>query len=222
MDVTEAGSRVNMAMYANTPEEANEAYSKWADKYDEDLTWVLGSVAGDEVAENSMKYLKNTETALLLDLAASTGLVAEALLSRGYKGVMDAIELNEDMLKKAELKGIYRKHICFKISPDTLIPVEQGAYDTVTCGGAFGANHLEEGCIPNITRCLKHGGILIFNTRKTDANKKFIIKLNNVAEKLVRSGQLVEIEVKDMVFYRAKSKETGDVMKAVLYIYKKI
>ncbi|XP_077965783.1 methyltransferase-like protein 27 [Styela clava] len=221
-DIQDAWGRIANVIYAESPEEANKAYTKWADKFDTDINSTLCCVSNEELAENSLIHIKNNESAQLLDLAAGTGLAAEALLDHGYKGVMDAVELNEDMLKKAESKGIYRKHICFKITPGASIPVGQNIYDTVICSGALGANHLEEGCIVRMIHCLKPGGILVFNTRKTEANKVFVLKLDAMMKELVDIGQLSKIEVKEVLQFRSNCNETGDAMMAWLYIYKKL
>ncbi|XP_077965824.1 methyltransferase-like protein 27 [Styela clava] len=222
MERTEqAWGRVNYVIYADSPEEINKRYSKWADTYDVDKI-VLCSVANGELAKNSLKHIKNDESALLLDLAAGTGLVAKAFLSQGYKGIMNAMDWNEEMLEKAKQKGLYRKHICWQITSEVQLPVGVGSYDTVTCGGALASKQLEARCIPNMARCLKPGGIIVFNTRKTEANKEFVLKLNSVMDELVQSGQLIKIEVKEIPYCQSESKSTGDVMKALLYIYKKI
>ena len=44
----------------------------------------------------------------MISALKGTGLTAQCIRDAGFKGIMDAIDINDDMLQKAREKGIYR------------------------------------------------------------------------------------------------------------------
>ncbi|XP_039265274.2 uncharacterized protein LOC120340938 [Styela clava] len=220
-DIDKAWDSVSKVAYGETKKEVNDSYTEWAKKYDEELD-TLGYQTPENLVRELLKHSKNTETTTILDVGAGTGKCGKLLKNVGYKGIMDALEINGAMLEVARSKNIYRNHVEMGVFPDKEIPLEHGLYDGVVCAGSMLHGHMEAECVATLIQVLKPGGVAVWNTRDTEKEKEYREKVARSVEQLVKSGEIEKIDVKAMQHYKTNCRETGDKMMAIVYVYRKL
>nr|XP_039265966.1 uncharacterized protein LOC120341507 isoform X1 [Styela clava] len=218
---SKAWDNVGGVAYSNSQQQTDERYTEWAQKYDSDVD-TLKYESPQNLATELLKYIDNTPSTNVLDVAAGTGKVGEVLKKLGYKGIMDAIDFNGAMLEIAKGKSLYRNHIEMGIYPNKPIPVADGLYDAAVGAGSFGPHHLAPGCVAPIIHILRQGGVAIFNCRATPQATEFRNALENEIDKLERAGMIAKIEVKEMTHYAVECRETGNSMMSKVYVYRRL
>lgn len=146
-------------------------YSDATESYDKGLLGI-GYVAPRICVKAIMKYVTKNSDMQALDICTGTGLASEALIAHGFTGPIDGIDGNEDMLKVARSKNIFRNLMNHKITPSTKMPVADNVYDIAICTGSFSPGHIRPECIPEFFRVLKPGGVLAFNTTNFRSDDK--------------------------------------------------
>nr|XP_039265743.1 uncharacterized protein LOC120341321 [Styela clava] len=218
---TKAWANVGKAAYAKSKDQIDDVYTDWAKVYDNDID-TLGYLTPENLVKEMLKYVNNSPSTQLLDIGAGTGRCGELLKKHGYKGIMDALEINGAMLDVARSKSIYRGHYEIGVFPDKPIPLEYGLYDGVICAGTMLSGHMEPECIAPLVRALKPGGYAVWNTRQTDHEKEYRDRLGKTIDELVKTGEIERIEEKLMQHYAADFREVGDKLMAIVYVYRKL
>ncbi|XP_039249148.2 methyltransferase-like protein 27 [Styela clava] len=218
---SKAWDTVGIVTYSNSRQQADELYSEWAQKYDSDLDTLKYETPQNLVTE-LLKYIDNTPSTKVLDVAAGTGKCGEVFKKLGFKGIMDAIEINGAMLEIAKRKSLYRNHTEMGVYPDKSIPIVDGLYDAAVCAGSFGPHHLAPGCVAPISHTLRQGGVTIFSCRATPQATEYRDLLENEIDKLEKAGMIARIEVKEMTHYAVKCRETGNSMMSKVYVYHRL
>ncbi|XP_075259674.1 uncharacterized protein LOC142351503 [Convolutriloba macropyga] len=95
-----------------------------------------------------------------IDIGAGTGMSGESLRSAGFTGVVDALEPSDNMYSIAAQKGIYSTRYSDMLSPDKETSVESSAYDLVLSCGVFSNRSASSGCLPEVIRMAKMGGVI--------------------------------------------------------------
>lgn len=131
-------------------------YSEWADDYDDRMESVLGYVAPRLMAERFAAALPDRH-ATILDVGCGTGLTTHYLSTHGF-GTVDGLDLNPEMLRRADARGLYRNLIRCDITQP--IALETGAYGGIISSGTFTLGHVGSEPVPELARLLAPGGIL--------------------------------------------------------------
>lgn len=103
-------------------------------------------------------------SAVCLDLASGTGDIVRLLANRYPHGVIDAVDLNPEMIARARrrLRRAARATITLHLANMNELPFADGRFDVVTGGYALrNAPHLAD-ALREIHRVLKPGGIAAF------------------------------------------------------------
>jgi predicted TPR repeat methyltransferase len=145
-----------------SPEELLEAYSEWAEEYDEDLENNYGYVAPKVTARALARVLED-KNARILDAGAGTGLVGEILKNMGYKN-MDALDFSAEMLEEAGKKGVYDELLHVDLSEP--LDMKDDSYDAVICVGTFTYGHVEPSALEELIRITRPGGYICFTVRE--------------------------------------------------------
>ncbi|XP_077977015.1 methyltransferase-like protein 27 [Glandiceps talaboti] len=141
-----------------TIEEVKNFYDKWSSQYDELNRTRYDYNSPKYAAIGLSKVLPNRE-ARILDCGAGTGLVGEELSCLGYSNI-DAVDMSQPSLDQAQLKGVYKKLICSKLSDEPIEGINQDEYDGIVCSGAFILGHLDDSCLIEMVRVIKPGGVI--------------------------------------------------------------
>ncbi|XP_060063608.1 methyltransferase-like protein 27 [Ylistrum balloti] len=107
----------------------------------------------------------NREGALVLDVAAGTGLLGKELQLRGFRN-LHALEPSTKMLEKANTRNIYKKFINEFISEEALVQVAADTYDIVASCGGMGQGHIPAGAVWEMLRITRKGGFIILAMRE--------------------------------------------------------
>ncbi|KAK3893300.1 hypothetical protein Pcinc_002856 [Petrolisthes cinctipes] len=99
----------------------------------------------------------------VLDVAAGTGMVGEALAQKGFTN-LDALEPSKGMLEYLRSKNIYTNTFHEYVGQDhTNVP--QGCYDLVFVVGGMGYNHIPFTGVLEFVRFAKPGGLIMICMR---------------------------------------------------------
>lgn len=112
-------------------EETIEIYSDWASSYDSDIT-KRGYFTPLRIAEALRPY-RDTLQGPVLDFGCGTGVSGSALAAVGF-APLHGTDITEEMLKQAEVKGIYEK--LWKSEPGQS-PAKPGEYSLIVAAGVI-------------------------------------------------------------------------------------
>jgi predicted TPR repeat methyltransferase len=149
---------------AKSPDESRKLYDQWASSYDADMQkWSF--TAPRIVAQLAQKYLEiSPADATVVDAGCGSGLVGTELAKLGFKTV-DGLDLSDGMLKVARKTGAYRDLNIADLTQR--LDAKDGAYDALVCSGTFTHGHLGPEPLPELTRIVKAGGILVVTVLET-------------------------------------------------------
>ena len=119
-----------------TPDDNIRLYASWAEEYDQSFADEMDYQLPQEVAR---LFANSGGLGPVLDIGAGTGLAAEALTSYGIRPI-DALDISQEMLSVAALKGVYRNLMV----KDITIPFDLGSnhYAGLISSGTFTTGHV--------------------------------------------------------------------------------
>jgi predicted TPR repeat methyltransferase len=152
----EAARLLERAYGLKSREEMLDLYHDWAASYDGTMLDGLGYVSPFRLAELVARHLPDRRS-LILDAGCGTGLAALELARRGYSR-FHGLDASSDMLATACERGLYEELI--ETDLDAKLPLPEGAYDAAVSTGTFTHGHVGAGCLGELLRVLKKGGLL--------------------------------------------------------------
>jgi predicted TPR repeat methyltransferase len=177
-------------------QELTERYDQWASNYDTELEEVYGWRSPRIAAEFVNKYV--SKDGRILDAGAGTGLVGCCLHKLGYTDLL-AIDLSEEMLRKARNKKVYKKLHQMDLGETLNFPDD--AFDAVVCVGVLTYGHAPASSLREMIRVTKPGGHIVFSLR-TDAYEPLGFKVVQAALESAGNWKLVEISDPHQAFAR--------------------
>lgn len=138
------------------PEEAEEVYDGWADRYDTDTLDGMGYVA-PTVAVSRLLEL-TPEPGTVLDAGCGTGLVGAALAER-VTVTVDGVDLSQGMLDQAAARGVYRD--LGKANLTERLDIVDDAYDAALCVGTLTDGHVGPVAFDELVRVVRPGGLIV-------------------------------------------------------------
>ncbi len=139
-------------------EDALELYHDWAATYDETMTEGLHYASPRRCAGLLARHLPD-KSDRILDVGCGTGLAAGELAKLGFEN-FDGIDISPDMLETAKSRAIYKRlEVADLLKP---LQIETGSYDAAISTGTFTHAHVGSGCLAELFRVLKPGGLFAF------------------------------------------------------------
>ncbi|XP_076368460.1 methyltransferase-like protein 27 [Tachypleus tridentatus] len=177
----------NASIQERPCEETMKYYKKWASDYDKDTS--EAEYNGPDVTAEALAELQLPKTAKILDVAAGTGLVGEALRKRGFTNI-DGLDGSQALLDIAKKKNVYLRYITALIGEGRRAPIDDNEYDGVVLSGAFSPGHLYTDCLPELIRIVKPGGYICWSMRDFSCySERFKEdKFNEGVNELCRAG----------------------------------
>lgn len=178
-------------------ENSVKKYSVHASTYEKEVL-ALGFPPPMKTADAIIKLLgkNNNENCSVLDAGCGTGLVAQNLMSMGYKGVVDGFDGASGMVKEASNKNIYRTlKTIFLTEDENCINFNDGLYDAVVASGVFCTGHIYVNALRDIVKPLKSGGIIVFTSPKSKHNIEYYTKLRGVIDEMESDGTWEKLAV---------------------------
>lgn len=145
-----------------SPDDNRSYYGRVADSYDDDFIETSTYVLHAQVAEIFAGHA-DPDDAPIMDLAAGTGLVGEAL-SRFGSWPIDAADISKEMLDVARARGIYGA--LHELDLTAPLPPRLRGYGGVVSAGAFTHGHLGPHVLTNILGLARPGGIFVLSINK--------------------------------------------------------
>ncbi|XP_033620785.1 methyltransferase-like protein 27 isoform X1 [Fukomys damarensis] len=161
-------------------------YDHWAPNYDQDvaaLQYRAPSLAVDCLTQ-ALPPLPHT--ALILDVACGTGLVAAELQARGFLQ-LHGVDGSPKMLEQARIRGLYRQLSLCTLGQEPL-PSPEEAFDAVLMVGALSDGQVPCTAIPELLRVTKPGGLVCLTTRTNPSNLRYKETLEATLDRLERDG----------------------------------
>ncbi len=144
---------------AQTDHERRDAYDKWADSYDRDVTGFGIQLPYVSAAVFARHVPLGTEP--VLDAACGTGMHTLPLALMGYTG-FHGIDISAAMLAQAEAKQIYDD-----LSPMALgrpLNLPDNHFEVTYCIGALAHGHAPPESLDELIRVTKPDGLIIWST----------------------------------------------------------
>lgn len=142
--------------------EARALYREWARGYDKTMLDGLGYVTPARTAQLLAAYFP-ARAARVLDVGAGTGLAGAELARLGFTHV-DALDFSVQMLAVAGSRGVYQTLVEADLTQPLALAADR--YDAMICTGTFTHAHVGAGCLPELFRVLKPGGLIACTVHK--------------------------------------------------------
>ena len=138
--------------------DSRDVYEDWAPTYERNLRQDYGYIA-HRIAVAAFAERCIDQSIRILDLGCGTGLVGEELAARGF-GHLDGLDISPRMLDEARGKQIY----CDLLIGDMTRTIDLGGRPNgAKIGvGCFGGGHVGPEHLPEMIRCVRPGGLLVF------------------------------------------------------------
>uniref|UniRef100_A0A2C9L4Y3 Methyltransferase type 11 domain-containing protein n=1 Tax=Biomphalaria glabrata TaxID=6526 RepID=A0A2C9L4Y3_BIOGL len=155
-------------------------YDTCVQAYDNDQSVQLYAQSAETLAYRGPQYcadmlaglIKYKDDALILDVAAGTGLVGAELRKRGFSQI-HAHDGASNMLETCKRKGFYSHLIHCLIGEGKQLPASNNTYDAITMSGGTCENHIPPSCQEEFVRVIKPGGYFVNAYRSTMVNIEY-------------------------------------------------
>ena len=178
-------------------------YDKWAEKYDEILECSSAYESNQYAAQKLLKYIKDKENAILLEVPCGTGMAGEVVQKAGFCNI-DGTDLSNGMLKEAKRKGIYRKVFKSCVTNTSKMDCPDNTYDGVYSVKGISVGMLELAPTVNeMLRVTKPNGILVYTVNLNVGVEEFM----KVQSKLMTDLKVELIRIEKRFYYRKKGED---------------
>jgi len=219
----------NLLYEAKTSRETVYLYDQWAENY-EKYQQSYGYSSPSKMVEFLEKVMTDSSIELgksskVIDIAAGTGLVGEALRAKGFTGEIDAHDGSDRMLQIAKEKnGIYNRTFCHVLERDVDTPEElsSGYYDILLiCGTLYRTDVIHQDCLKHFVKCIRPGGVMIYSTRNLvfQVELDFKIELEKVMFRLEQTETVKLIDVEYQKRYRENVADIKEEKNLGMYYY---
>ncbi|WP_342078813.1 methyltransferase domain-containing protein [Yoonia sp. SS1-5] len=199
---------VDNAYALTSKEEVKALYQSWAHSYDT----AFGDGQGYQLPrEVVLGYLAGDGCGPVLDVGAGTGLVGMHLQGAGV-GPVDGVDLSEEMLRVAEMKGCYRHLTGGDITQPLQLPA--APYAGIVSAGTFTFGHVGPVALQHLLNVAAPGAV--FSLSVNDAHfvaDGFEAALDALAD------QIMDLNFRQVRIYddRADAAHRNDMARLVLF-----
>lgn len=170
-------------------------YGRSAETYDADLgadygaAHFIAGIVDAVVREQGATLGIQRDTARILDAGCGTGLVGAALHDLGYRSV-DGVDLSQEMVDKANQRGIYNM-LEGNVDLSRALPTEwQHRWDICVSCGVFTLGHVPPESLNTLINATRPGGIIAVSTRTAYYDQG---EYETVVQQLIDSGRIALI-----------------------------
>ena len=178
-------------------------YDKWAEKYDEICNLNSSYISNQYTAQKLVKYIKDKESAVLLELPCGTGMTGEVVQKAGFCNI-DGTDLSNGMLEEAKRKGIYRNVFKSCVTDTSKVDCPDNTYDGVYSVQGISAGMLELAPTVNeMLRVTKPNGILVYTANLNIGVEEFM----KVHSKLMTDLKIELIRIEKRFYFRKRGED---------------
>ena len=193
-----------------TPDDNIRLYASWAEEYDQSFAHQMDYQLPQEVAR---VFANAGGLGPVLDIGAGTGLAAEALTSYGIRPI-DALDISQEMLSVAALKGVYRNLMV----KDITIPFDLGSnhYAGLISSGTFTTGHVGSEALDHLLAIALPDALFAISINA------FHWKTQGFESKFsALDGQIYNFELVDIAIYGARNTSSHKDDKGKIALFKK-
>jgi predicted TPR repeat methyltransferase len=139
-------------------DETQKFYSDWAATYDAEI--LENGYATPERCAKALAGFAPEQDFAVLDIGCGTGLSGKYLAAAGFTRI-DGCDLNAEMLKVAETRGVYDN--LWQSTLKDPFPFEDGTYDAITAMGVIGVGGAPANLLYAMLSKLNSGGFAVFS-----------------------------------------------------------
>ncbi|XP_058141918.1 methyltransferase-like protein 27 [Dasypus novemcinctus] len=161
-------------------------YDRWAPDYDQDVAALQYRAPRLAVDCLTQALPGPSQTALILDVACGTGLVAAELQARGFLQ-LHGVDGSPEMLARARARGLYQRLSLCTLGQEPL-PSPEGTFDAVLVVGALSDGQVPCSAVPELLRVTKPGGLVCMTTRTNPSNLCYKEALEATLDRLAQAG----------------------------------
>lgn len=191
-----------------TPDETRALYDRFSDVYDAEVT-AQGYATPGRIAA-ALAAVLPVKDAPVLDFGCGTGLSGAALRAAGF-GVIDGLDLSDEMLAHARRLGVYRS--LGRIGHDAALGHRPGDYAAIVACGVIGAGAAPLPVLDRLLGGLAPGGFLAFSFNDHtledpayEARVRAIVDAGEARQKVRDTGpHLPGLDLNSVVFVLEKS-----------------
>uniref|UniRef100_K9IWZ4 Methyltransferase domain-containing protein n=1 Tax=Desmodus rotundus TaxID=9430 RepID=K9IWZ4_DESRO len=226
--LSEVWARVGSLHRINDLAHTLHFYERWALDYDQDVANLQYRAPRLAVDCLSQAFPGPPHSALILDVACGTGLVAVELQARGFLQ-LHGVDGSPAMLEQAQARGLYQ-HLSLCTLGQEPLPSPEGTYDAVLMVGALSDGQVPCSAIPELLRVTKPGGLVCLTTRANPSNLRYKAALEATLDRLEQAGEwerLVAWTVDRWELATSKLEEvpgtsdTDGYIPGIVYLYRK-
>jgi len=178
-------------------------YDTWVKDYEKDMVTTLGWHVPETCVELLQKYGKVDENTEVLDCGAGTGLFSYHLRNSGFKGKIDMLDANYEMLAEARKKNFeYRNLYVHLINDDGILPLRDASYDVFSCTGCFIPAHVPPKAFRGVIRVVKKGGLIMYNLRHTEMEMNYFKEFTAMVKGLEAEAIIEPIAMKQIYHFK--------------------
>ena len=199
---------VNDAYAMSSTEEVKALYRTWSHSYDV----VFGDGQGYQLPrEVAAAFVGAGGSGPVLDVGAGTGLVGSVLRGVGV-GPLDGIDLSEDMLKVASMKGDYRGLSACDVT--MALDLKDAPYMGIVSAGTFTLGHVGPQALDNLMDVAATGALFVISV-----NAAHYVSAGFEAAFATLGDQIVGLTTRDVRIYddRADSEHRNDLARLVIF-----
>ena len=148
---------VDSAYALSSPEEIKELYREWSHSYD----LAFGEAQGYQLPrEVAAAFVGAGGAGPVLDVGAGTGLVGDILQAMNT-GPVDGIDLSQEMLDVAAMKGSYRGLFACDVTKP--LELADAPYQGVVSAGTFTLGHVGPEALENLLAAAGSGALFVIS-----------------------------------------------------------
>jgi len=199
---------VDDAYAMSSPDEVKDLYRTWSHSYDAVFSDAQGYQLPREVA---FAFVGAGGRGPILDVGAGTGLVGTVL--RGLNaGPVDGIDLSDDMLDVARLKGDYRGLFACDVTKP--LDLKDAPYDGVVSAGTFTLGHVGPDALHNLLDVAASGALFVISV-----NAAHFASAGFEAAFAALSDDITDLTHRDVRIYddRADAAHRNDMARLVIF-----
>lgn len=205
-----ADTSLEGAYALETPEDSIKFYREWASTYDSGFAQETGYVYAANVAAALREEL-GSQTPVVLDIGAGTGLVAQELPGL----TVDGLDISQEMLNVAGSKGLYRNRICADLTDQ--LDIADASYGAFTSAGTFTHGHVGPVCLPELMRIAQPGALFVLGINAAVFDQA---GFGSAFANLVANGQITPIRFRQVVCFAKPDHAHGDT-KILLAVFRR-
>lgn len=195
--------RIRDTTFYVTQEDSQTYYDSWVPTYEKDMVTTLGWHVPETCVDLLNKHGNIDENTVLLDCGAGTGLFSYHLRKSGFKGTIDMLDANYEMLAEARKKKFeYRNLFVHLIGEDGHLPLKDESYDVFNCTGTFIPAHVPPKAFRGLINVVKKGGLVVYNIRNTEREMEYFNEFTAMAKKLEEQKVIEAIDMKRIYHFQ--------------------